>query len=124
MEKTSLLRLDAQGSIIGLNVICGQIRSDLMRFNDQVEKARENATALVQTLEVEWATKDNAGETGPHMATLESEIALLHKFLEDERNKPIPIPEYTNLTPNVPIIMGGMGLTSPYHPGDPNAPAY
>ena len=124
MEKTSLLRLDAQGSIIGLNVICGQIRSGLMRFNDQVEKARENATALVQALESEWAAKDNTGETGPHMATLESEIALLHKFLEDERNKPIPIPEYTNLTPNAPPIKSDERLSSPYHPGDPNAPAY
>ena len=124
MEKISLLRLDAQGAIIGLNVICGQIRSGLMRFNEQVEKARENATALVQALESEWATKDNAGDRGPHMDALDSEIALLHKFLEDERNKPIPIPEYTNLTPNVPTIMGDMGLTSPRHPGDPNAPEY
>ena len=117
MDKLKSAQLDFMGAATALNVQTARLRLMIENYNSTLRDAREKCEAL-NDLVSDRFTVDGCIEDA-HMH--EYSERLTKAFLSMERAEITP-PEFLDIAPKPTSLE--KGLTSPYHPGDPNAPKY
>ena len=117
MDKLESAQLDFMGAATALNVQTARLRLMIENYNSTLRDAREKCEALKDIVS-ERFTVDGYIEAGPMYEYSES---LTKAFLAMKRAEIEP-PEFLDIAPKP--TLPEKGFASPYHPGDPNAPAY
>ena len=117
MDELESAQLDFMGAAIALNVQTARLRLMIEKYNATLRDTREKCETLADLVSEHFMV-DGTIEDGPMYEYSES---LTRAFLSMERAEIAP-PEFLDVAPKP--VLKAKGLTSPYHPGDPNAPAY
>lgn len=117
MDKLKSAQLDFMGAAIALNVQTARLRLMIEKYNATLRDTREKCETL-NDLVSELFMADGTIENGPMYEYSES---LTKSFLSMRRAEITP-PEFLEVAPKP--VLEVKGLTSSYHPGDPNAPEY